>query len=210
MSKKLTVKDLVTANFEVLKEMNHGALFQWSRDNGLDSKAGFSSFKKALLSVGMTYDALRAAHREAKAEALASAVTHEVTFYSDAKARCERFAICDRDGKVVWFGRFFDGEGSEQSAAELEAAKKAIWLAGKVRQVLGAEAIRLTLRVDAKWLTTLSGKAACLADAARKNAIELAMEWIPGTQNPADKWTVTTGFQKWSDVDLAPLATKLS
>lgn len=206
MSKKLTIAQTVTANSAILTGMNHGQLFQWSRENGLDSRAGFSGFKKALLAIGIDYDAMRDAHREAKAEALTSACAHEVTLYSDAKARCERFAICDRNGEVVWYGRFFDGEGSEQSAAELESAKKAIWLASKVRESLGHQAVKLTLIVDAQWLCSLSGKAAVLAENARKMSIDLNMEWSAGTSNPADKWTVANGYRKWSESPLSDLA----
>lgn len=67
-------------------------------------------------------------------------------------------------------------------------------------------AIKLKLNVDANWLCTLSGKAKVLAWDARRFNIELEMNWIEGTSNPADKWTVENSFKRWRDNDLAALA----
>ncbi|MCG3206304.1 MAG: hypothetical protein KCHDKBKB_03038 [Elusimicrobia bacterium] len=211
MKSKLTIKDKVTAAINELRGMNHGQLFQWSRENGLDSRAGFSAFKKALLANGIDYDALRSGHQAAKAEALTAACTHEITLYSDAKASCDRFAICDEDGEVVWYGRFFDddrdGYNGEQSSGELSAALKALWFARQAANAAGQQAVKLTLIVDAQWLCSLSGKPAILAQAAKRMNLDLTMEWIRGTSNPADKWTTATGFKKWNDGDLASLIT---
>lgn len=44
---------------------------------------------------------------------------------------------------------------------------------------------------------------------AKRFGLILNVEWIPGTQNPADEWTVATGFKKWSDNDLASLAKEI-
>lgn len=204
---KTTIKSQVTAAAETLTSMTtHTQLREWAVANGMDSRSGFSAFKKALKEIGLDYDAIRSGIQAAAADELSSRCRHEVTLITDAKARCSRFAICGGDGAVVWYGRFFDGEGSEQSAAELETAKKAIWLAGKVREQLGEAAIRLTLKVDAQWLTTLSGKAAVLASKASQANIDLVMEWIPGASNPADKWTVASGYKKWQETPLATLA----
>lgn len=211
---KTTIKSKVEASVEALREMNHSQLFSWSRDNGLDSRAGFSAFKKALLSIGIDYAALRQSKIEAKEEALTAACTHKIVLFSDAKASHDRFGICDDNGAVLWYGRFFaddrDGYNGEQSSGELSAALKAIWLARQIANAAGARAAKLTLIVDANWLCTLSGKAQALAIAARKANLDLAMEWIRGTENPADEWTTVGGFKKWSDNDLAASATPLS
>lgn len=162
---------------------------------------------------GPDYYAMKGETRAATAEALRASVTHEVTLFVDAKARCQRFAICGADSKVLWYGMFFEddqsfsyGDRNEQSACECAAARKAIWLASKVKEAVGSPAIRLTLKVDAQWLCTLAGKATILASDARRFNIELNLEWISGTSNPADAWTTASGFKKWSDNDLASLA----
>lgn len=116
-AKKKTARQVVTQNLEALRGLNAAGLFQFSRENGFDSRAGFPAFKRALLEQGIDYAAIRDGARAAKAEALAIA--------------------------------------------------------------------------------------------ARRHNIELCMEWIPGTENPADKFTTASGYKSWKDCDLAALATKI-
>jgi hypothetical protein len=58
-------------------------------------------------------------------------------------------------------------------ASELEAAKKAIWLAKKSRVEISLASIVLNLFVNAHWLTTLSGKALVLSSLAKKNTASI-------------------------------------
>jgi len=218
---KPTTKSLVEANIEALRAMNHSELFAWSRANGLDSRAGFSAFKKALLASGIDYDALRSEKRAEQAADREAKATASLIFFCDAKARTDRFAICNAKGEPVWHGRFFSDDrdyNGEQSSGEMAAAKKAVWLASKIKETIGAEAIRLTLKIDAEWLTWANqvgkpnddgkrgGKARALGELARKFGVVLTVEHIPGIENPADQYTVATGFKKWQDNDLRALA----
>lgn len=155
---------------------------------------------------GPDYYALRGETQAATAEALRESITHEVELYVDAKARCQRFAICNNFGQPTWYGIFFEddqsfsyGDRNEQSACECAAARKAIWLASKIKEASGAKAIRLNLNVDAQWLCSLAGKASILASDARRFNVDLVMNWIPGTSNPADKWTTANGFKRWNE-----------
>ena len=174
---------------------------------GCGTKQRWNRAVAAIIEIGgPDYYALRGETRAATANQLRRTVTHAVELFVDAKARCERFAICDAAGEVAWFGRFFEddqsfsyGDRNEQSACECAAARKAIWFASKIKEAIGATALRLNLKVDAQWLCTGGGKAAILQSDARRFNIELNVEWISGTSNPADKWTVATGFKKWSD-----------
>ena len=78
--------------------------------------------------------------------------TASLTLYCDAKANNDRFAICDKGGNPVWHGRFFATDhdyNGEQSSREIAAARKAVWLAAKVKETLGLSAIKLALKVDA-------------------------------------------------------------
>ena len=209
---KKSSKEIVAENVESLRKMTVAELVQFGKSNGFDSRAGFAAYKRALSASGINFDALNAARREAKAEALETACKHSLTFYSDAKASAGRFAICAKSGEVVWYGRFFDGEGSEQSQAEMEAAKKAVWLASKVAESLGEAAIALTLKVDAEWLCwangtdpKVGGKAKALRETAQYLNVALTVEHIAGESNPADRWTTERGFKKWSDNNLAAL-----
>ena len=222
MKMKTTIRDTVKEHASELRGLNsHGDLFKWSRAHGLDSQAGFSGFKKALKAeLGIDYAALRGAAHEAKTEALEAAATASLTLITDAKARTDRFAVCDRNGNPVWFGKFFEDDrdyNGEQSSGEMAAAKKAVWLASKVKDALGAAAIRLTLKVDAEWLcyanavagnpmdNKTGGKARPLGELAQRYGIVLNIQHISGVSNPADKYTVCSGFKKWQDADLLAL-----
>ena len=213
---KKTIAQIVAENKErALVCGTPKELYQLAIDLGFDSRAAFPRYKAALLSVcGIDYAAVKAARQEQRAEALAATVTESLTLFVDAKARCQRFAICDSTGSVVWYGRFFEddmsfsyGDRDEQSACECAVARKAIWFASQVRNAVCApgKTIRLTLKVDAQWLVTLSGKASVLVSDAQKFNIELHVEWIAGTSNPADRWTTASSFKKWNDNDLSRL-----
>jgi hypothetical protein len=212
--KKLTAKQVVKEQIESLRGMDVAGLTQAGKAAGFDSRAGFTAWKKALAGAGIDYNSLRDARREERQEEREASVTHGVTFYSDAKASAERFAICDRGGSPVWYGRFFDDDrdfDGEQSSGEMAAAKKAVWLASKVAQAVGG-VVRLTLKVDAEWLTWANGTdprrgggARDLRCAAQRLGVVLEVEHIAGTSNPADEYTTGHGFARWQDTDLAGL-----
>lgn len=208
-------KQVLAAQDELSAATSHTELRKWAMENGINSASGFSSFKKALLEIGIDYEAMRQAEFSQKADELAAAITHEITLHTDAKASHSRFAICDAEGEPLWHGRFFEGDrdfNGEQSSGELAAAKKAVWLASKIMEAVGAKAARLTLKVDAQWLCYqdhAKQKGYVLTQLCRKFNLELKVEWIPGSENPADKWTVANGYKKWQDNNLNDLATPI-
>lgn len=137
----------------------------------------------------------------------------QLILYSDAKAKTERFAICDHAGNPVWYGRFFDNDydfNGEQSSGELSAAKKAVFLASKVQEEIN-EPLKLTLYVDAQWLCWANadngkgGKAKKLRSAAKRLGVEMEVVHISGKSNPADQYTICKGFKKWQDNVLSEL-----
>jgi hypothetical protein len=208
-----TIKDKVIDAKEALLQMQTAKeLRNWAISNGMDNRSAFPKFKDALLIIGIDYNNIRNEAKQAAQDELQAKITHHVTLYSDAKASQDRFAITDKDGNVLWYGRFFDNDtdyNGEQSSGELAAAKKAVWLGSKIKEAVNAPAISMTLYVDAQWLTyqdKFKQKGSILSAMARKYDIDLSVEWIPGTENPADEWTVSQGFKKWSDNDLAALA----
>ena len=210
-SAKKTIKDIVVDNSELLKGMKtHTELRDWAIKQGFDNRSAFPKFKTALNEIGLDYDGIKTGINKLSTEKLENEITHTVTMYCDAKASAGRFGITDEDGNVLWHGRFFeDDDAEEQSRAELSAAKKAVWLAGKVKESIGAKAIEFNLIIDAQWLTyqTHGGqKGYALTVLARKYNIKLNVQWIPGKDNPADKWTIANGYKKWQDNDLKALA----
>lgn len=206
-----TIKDKVSANVELLKGMKtHTELRQWAIANQMDNRSAFPKFKTALNEIGLDYDQIKTGIFAEKKEELINKINYSVTLYSDAKASAGKFGITNADGNVLWYGRFFDNEDAgEQSSAELEAAKKAVWLTSKIKEAIGEPAIELLLYVDAEWLTYQdhSGqKGYALTQLARKHNIDLHVHWISGKENPADEWTTANGYKKWSDNNLKTLA----
>lgn len=204
--------ELAVANAKTeLIGLTTAQLREWAEAHGIVGGVENNSFKRGLAALSINYDDMLDNEREAEAESIASSAVHRLTFYSDFKSGMDKFAITDDAGDPVWYGLSF--EKLEQSKGELDAAKKAIWLAGKTREALGEDAIALKLFTDAQWLTTLwsaKSKARILYTLALKYRVALEVEWISGKDNPADYWTTARGFQKWSDVDLIGLARTIS
>ncbi len=203
MAKKVTIVEQVRTAADGLRKMPRTELNEWAASHDVNNRAAWGRYKAALSTIGIDYDNLKAERQEEP--------TATVTLYTDAKASKDRFGICGPDGEPVWYGRFFDGDSDyngEQSSGELAAAKKAVWLAHKAAELTG-QIIALTLRVDAEWLCWATrtdgrgGKALELGRAANRYGITLTVEHIPGTQNPADKWTVASGYMRWQDADIA-------
>lgn len=210
MKNKKTIKDQVKEYAEELKSMSSTKeLRDWAISKGMDNRSAFPKFKDALLDIGIDYEQMRSDSNQNKADELESQISHEVTLFSDYKSSQNRFAITDQNGNVLWYGICFDCSG-EQSDGELDAAKKAVWLASKIKESLSLSAIQLNLYVDAQWLTyqTHPGqKGYALTILSKKYNVKFNIEWIPGSNNPADRWTVSSGFKKWSDNNLPSLAT---
>jgi len=209
--KKQTIKQRVIASVDFLKSLTTTKeLRNWALQNGMDNRSAFPKFKAALEEIGVSYYGMKSEMIASAAAALEEQIKHEVTLYVDAKASAGRYGICDGEGEVLWHGRFFDNDDAgEQSEAELCAAEKAVWLASKIKEAVGATAIKLNLMVDAQWLTYqdhTGQKGYKLTHQARKFNIKLNVEWLPGTINPADKWTTSSGFKKWSQNNLAAMA----
>lgn len=211
-AKKQTIKDKVLASAEVLKAMQTPKeLRDWAISNGMDNRSAFPKFKDALQEIDIDYNGLKNQISQTQEAELEAQITHEVTLFSDAKASRNRFAITDEDGNPLWYGQFFDNDAEyngEQSSGELASAKKAVWLASKIKESIGASAIRLNLMIDAQWLCYqdhAGQKGFALTILAKKYNIQLNVQWISGKSNPADRYTVERGFQKWSDNDLSVL-----
>ncbi|MCC6721763.1 MAG: hypothetical protein IT243_06130 [Bacteroidia bacterium] len=211
-----TIKDKVIEHQDILKAMKtHGELYRWAKENEMDNRSAFPKFKIALNEIGIDYDSIKEGIHKERENEIKSKLKYEVTLYSDAKASKDRFAITDEDGDVLWYGKFFDSDSDydgEQSSGELAAAKKAVWLASKIKEAINEEVIRLNLFVDAQWLLYqdhAGQKGYELTRLAKKYNIDLNIEWVPGENNPADTYTTESGFKKWSDNDLTSLASEI-
>jgi hypothetical protein len=211
----MTVKKIVQANRETaLACKTPEEIRAFIESIGCSAQPRWHNAVQAIVGIGgVDYYQAKAEQQRLEEERLKREVTHEITLYSDAAAVFQRFAICDGDKLPLWYGQFFldgrsfsFGDPAEQSACEFAAARKAIWLASRVKDAVGASAIRLRLFVDAQSLISSPRKSAALASDARMFGIVLEMQWIPGKQNPADRYSRCQGFKRWDEQPLAPLA----
>lgn len=209
----MTILKKVQENIEDLKVMSFEELNKWSLRKGINSRSGFSYFKKALFECGIDYDQLKFKRDLENIEKIRSKVTHEITFYSDANAKYEKFAVTDKEGDPVWYGRFFhedyDFKG-HQASAELSAAKKAVFLASKVAENIQGN-ISLKLYVDAEWLTFMDGKVSWkLWHQAKKLNVDLHVIWVKSAENLADPYTRDEDYKNWKENDFSTMATPLN
>ena len=210
MSNKITIKQNVINNKNHLLELAKQEkacykLTQWAEEQGYDNRMAFSNFKRALKEIDIDYSNIRNQNAADKLEQLKG--EHTITLFSDAKAKNNRFGITDEDGDPLWYGQFYHVM-DEQSAGEMEAAKKAVWLARKIADENTIDKINLILKVDAQWLryankwasdTKTGGKARQLMESAIKNRVYLKVEHVPGIDNPADEYTTCSGYLNWHD-----------
>lgn len=206
-SKVGKVEAVVLENLEVLTSSTYKEIVAFGSAR-FNSRAGFAAYKKALTKHGIDYDQLQQDHRAGReADRVAGFVgAADVILFSDAKARTNRFSICDGRGEEVWFGNFFGTEGGgEQSACELAAAKKAVWFSKKLSERL-ERPVRLHLRVDADYLlwandrTGRGGVAQELRREADRLGVDLIVYHVPGAENPADEKTCAgRDYKKWAE-----------
>lgn len=213
-----TIEENVINNIKILKEMNIKELNLWGKEQGYNTAQSFGRFKKMLEKNNIPYLKLRYEYNEKKYDELKNKVKYEVTLITDGSAKHNKFAITNKNGEPLWFGKFFSSDldyNGEQSTSEMAAAKKGVWLAHKVAKAIGEDIIELNLKTDAQWLCWATdfrhnkgGKAKNLKRLADKYNVILNVEHIEGSANPADKYSRNIGFKKWSDNNLAELAEK--
>jgi hypothetical protein len=203
---KRTIKEKVAAEVDDLRLLDHYGLTAWAKAEHIDSGIGFTTFKKALLEVGIDFDAMRDIARGARGAALVEAAQTSLPLYAAALSGAKRFAICDKSRRPTWFGRFFAGDRDfkgDQISADMSVARKAIWLASKAREELALPAIKLLLLIDAPWMTsTAEGIAPLLAelqDMAEKLSVLLELVQVTSPENPAVAQANKAGYMRWQD-----------
>ncbi|WP_309386074.1 hypothetical protein [Cerasicoccus frondis] len=185
----------------------------WARISLIDGKLAFADFDGNAITPPdwVLAQAILGDHEvhepvEAEAEEPQSEPEHTMTLIVDATPK--RYCVCSHDGTPVWFGNFFaEDRVTDEFRGELEAAKKAIWLASKAKDELCLPSLKVIIKTDSTRVAqTALGD---LRESARRNHID-AVEAviIPGAENPADKNTRGKGFLRWSDFNLNQLFTK--
>ena len=105
------------------------------------------------------------------------------------------FAVCDAEGRAIWYGPFIDADADhprgDQLAATMGAAGRAIWLAGRAREDTGVDKVTLHLAVSEEGLDAIT--LACTASMAG-----LALDLIVTEDNPALDWCQAFGRLDWA------------
>lgn len=127
---------------------------------------------------------------------------NKIELIIDGQFNIQRFAILDKNQNPIWFGKEFNNSFDSQWEFELDVAKKAIWVAQKIKELLNLDQLVLVLNTDCQALryqSKWSQKGFVLTFNATKNNIGLIVKYIQGgNKNPADKYVRTQGFQKFN------------
>ncbi|TSD93492.1 hypothetical protein FOV72_19725 [Gordonia rubripertincta] len=152
------------------------------------------------------YDQLRSdtLARESEALAASAADAPEIVLCVAGDTEVGSFAVCPPDNdRESWYGEYHPKDriyvDGDELSAEKSAADKAVFLAGKAREALGADSVRLTI------LTTHPDLAADdLAAAANRARVVLSVEHTE--TNPAVALTRAPGYRTWREIRLDRLA----
>ncbi|MDJ0491023.1 hypothetical protein QNA24_32080 [Rhodococcus qingshengii] len=132
----------------------HSALYEWAKEHKFATQSMFPKFKTELNKrLDIDYDALRSiAQRERLAQIQAAAADGPlVELWAAGDDEVASYAVCGPEGLVAWYGEFFDDDKirkeGDQNSADLSAAGKAVFLAGKVREELEVDALTVRIHV---------------------------------------------------------------
>ncbi|MGI5219459.1 hypothetical protein [Nocardia sp. CA-290969] len=161
----------------------------------------FNRFLDALLDIGgIDYDGLRQleeAHRGA-AQRLAEAARRGPRLTVWSAATLTAFTLCRGDGQVMWRDRFPLAVGGIEAAQT--SALHAIWLAGRAREYLGADAATVDLRLArGRGLDEQVLRREALAAALVLDAVVVAVH------NPAAEHSTEVEVVDWRSTDLSTL-----
>lgn len=211
MDDNLSIEEHVQRDAGALRQMGPLQLIEWGRQRGVVDRPSRIAYRTALDAIGVDFKALR---RERLAEDQAEAAgraTASVTFH--LAANTQRWAICTTTGKPVWWAPFHENERAFDGSlwcASFLCAKRAVQLAARVRQGVGASGLKLVLLADAAnsiWTDeAIDQRAVDVAQLAQKLQIALYAREIPPEANRAIPFTATRrGSHSDSRIDCTSL-----
>ncbi|MFZ2174285.1 MAG: hypothetical protein WAW17_09655 [Rhodococcus sp. (in: high G+C Gram-positive bacteria)] len=197
-----------------LRGSDTAALRTWASSKKLMSRSMWPKVKRELYKqLDIDYDTQRETENAARQQAIAAAAASAplVELYAAGDERGS-FAVLPgpavnegTDAQVneaAWYGTFHEKDTiyreGNQDSADNSAAGKAVFLAGKVRESKGLEAVRLVLHISNP---NLDGDR--LAGTAAKACVALELD-ITET-NPACEYCERPGYQAWQAIRLSDL-----
>lgn len=165
----------------------HGQLYGWAVMHKLDGPELWPKVKCEMRrQLGIDFDQLRAATHAARHAAIACAATGpQLRLWAAADHTQQSFAVCGPHG-VVWYDDLALDDWwyhGDQPTAELSAAHRAIWLAGRARTLARIGAARLTLHLTAPDIT-----AQALSGSIERARLAVVIEPVDTATNRAVEW----------------------
>ena len=205
-----TARDAVRDNAAELSAMtSHTELLGWAKANGIDTGSLFAKFKAELRKqLHIDYDAVRQRTFDARWEQMEQQARNapQIVLYAAGDGEVASFAVCSADGEDPWYGDFHDNDNvadDDQDAADVAAARKAVYLAGQARELAQHELIGLRLVVSNHRVTLESVQRDCL-----RHDVFVTIDVVDdAADNPALEVCRLPGFRGWREVSLNDLLT---
>lgn len=180
-------------------------IYGWGVEQELNTKVLWPKVKAELRKqLRIDYEALRQGAREQAARELGAAAAEAptITLCCAGDAEVDSYAVINPgvDGGDPWYGTFFkEDDVTTQQQADVNAAGKAIFLAGKAREHAGLDVVRLHLIVSNHQVA-----AEDLARQALRARIHVTIE-VTDDDNPALEQCRENGYRPWRYVSLNDL-----
>lgn len=177
----------------------HGHLYGWAVLRGLGGPQLWPRVKHELRDqLGIDFDQLRATAHASRRAAIAHADKGpHLRVWAAGDHAQQSFAICGPRG-VLWYNNLALDDWwyrGDQPTAELSAAHRAVWIAGRARTLAKFGAARLTL-----YLTDPGIHAELLAGTAERARVALIVESVAVQDNPAVEWCRKPGHRVCTDL----------
>lgn len=185
----------------------HREIRAWADEAKVTGKRMWPKVKTELRKqLDIDYDALRTAttDREAAEVSAAAALLDvpAIELYAAGDAECDSFAVVAvGDERDSWYGDFHPKDTiyrGDDLTAELSAADKAVYLAGRARDAQGLDAVKLHLFISHPDVDTTA-----LAATAARNRVAVEVEVTD--MNPAVAMCRAPGYRQWREVKLTSL-----
>jgi|CXWK01.1.fsa_nt_gi hypothetical protein len=196
----------VRDNATALSAMStHSDLYTFAKEHELATKLLFPKFKTELRKqLRIDYEQLREDTLTARLKELEDKAEQAPTIelYCAGDAEVDSYAVCREGEEDPWYGTFHANDNvADQDQADQSAAGKAVYLAGKAREVGEHEMVHLQLSVTNHIVTRKS-----LMRDMLKHKVWVSIEVIDDPNgNPALELCRAPGFRGWREVSLNDL-----
>lgn len=191
----------VAANSDALRGCTeYGKLYGWAVLHGLGGPQLWPRVKHELRAqLGIDFDQIRAATHAARRAAITQAGNGpHLRVWAAGDHTQQSFAVCGPRG-VLWYNNLTVEDDwwyrGDQATAELSAAHRAVWLAGRARTLAKIGAARLTVHLTAPGIPI-----DMLVGTAERARVALIVEPVSADDNPAIRWCGKPGRRVCTDL----------